>query len=68
METMVIQYGSEALKIAPGQGKRPMSLLMDVVADEAAYPTLYGGQRRTIPANVTVHELWKSECRRYDRR
>jgi len=29
METMVIQYGSEALKIAPGQGKRPMSLLMD---------------------------------------
>jgi len=68
METMVIQYGSEALKIAPGQWKRPMSLLMDVVADEAAYPTLYGGQRRTIPSNVTVHELWKSKCRRYDRR
>jgi len=68
METMVIQYGSEALKVAPGQGKKPMSLLMDVAADEAAYPTIYAGQRRPIPVNVSVHEIWKSECRRYDRR
>jgi len=55
METMVIQYGSEAIKVTPGQGKKPMSLLMDTVADEAAYPTIYAGQRRSIPANVTVH-------------
>jgi len=68
METMIMQYGSDAIKTAPGQGRRPMSLLMDIVADEAAYPTIYGGQRRRIPANVTVHEIWKSECRRYDRR
>jgi len=68
METMIVQYGSDAIKVAPGQGKQPMSLLMDIVADEAAYPTIYGGQRRSVPANVTVHEIWKSECRRYDRR
>jgi len=68
METMVVQYGSDAIKVAPGQGRRPMSLLMDIVADEAAYPTIYGGQKRSIPVNVTVHEIWKSECRRYDRR
>jgi len=68
METMIVQYGSDAIKVAPGQGRRPMSLLMDIVADEAAYPTIYGGQKRSIPANVSVHEIWKSECRRYDRR
>jgi len=68
METMIMQYGSDAIKIAPGQGKQPMSLLMDIVADEASYPTIYGGQRRSIPPNVTFHEIWKSECRRYDRR
>jgi len=48
METIIMQYGSDAIKIAPGQGRRPMSLSRDVVADEAAYSTIYGGQRRTI--------------------
>jgi hypothetical protein len=67
-ETLIIQYNSEGIKIAPGQGKRPMSLLMDVNAEAAAYPTIYGGNTRFLPKNVSIMELWKSETRRYDRR
>jgi hypothetical protein len=67
-ETLIIQYNSEGIKIAPGQGKRPMSLLMDVNAEAAAYPTIYGGNTRFLPKNMSIMELWKSETRRYDRR
>jgi hypothetical protein len=32
-DTLVIQYNFEGIKIAPGQGKRPLSLLMDINAE-----------------------------------
>jgi hypothetical protein len=67
-ETMVIQYDAEGLKIAPGQGKQPLSLLMDTNAEAAAYPCIFGGYKRNLPANVSPIDLWKSETRRYDRR
>jgi hypothetical protein len=67
-ETLIIQYSSEGIKIAPGQGKRPMSLLVDLNAEAAAYPTIYAGNRRFLPTNMTPMDLWKSETRRYDRR
>jgi hypothetical protein len=67
-ETLIMQYSCEGIKIAPGQGKRPMSLLMDLNAEAAAYPTIYGGNPRFLPSNMTPMDLWKSETRRYDRR
>jgi hypothetical protein len=67
-ETLIIQYSSEGIKIAPGQGKRPMSLLVDLNAEAAAYPTIYAGNHRFLPTNMTPMDLWKSETRRYDRR
>jgi hypothetical protein len=67
-ETLIIKYNSEGIKIAPGQGKRPMSLLMDLNAEAASYPTIYGGNARYLPSNMTPVDLWKSETRRYDRR
>jgi hypothetical protein len=68
METLIIQYNFEGIKIAPGQGKRPLSLLMDLNAESAAYPTIYGGNPRFLPKNMSPMDLWKSETRRYDRR
>jgi hypothetical protein len=67
-ETLIMQYNFEGIKIAPGQGKRPMSLLMDINAEAAAYPTIYGGNKRFLPKEMSPMDLWKSETRRYDRR
>jgi hypothetical protein len=67
-ESLIIQYSSEEIQIAPGQVKRPMSLIMDLNAEAAAYPTIYGGHARFLPSNMTPMDLWKSETRRYDRR
>lgn len=67
-ETLIIQYNFEGIKIAPGQGKRPLSLLMDLNAEAASYPTIYGGNKRFLPKNMSPMDLWKSETRRYDRR
>jgi hypothetical protein len=67
-ETLIMQYSCEGIKIAPGQGKRPLSLLMDLNAEAAAYPSIYGGNPRFLPSNMTPLDLWKSETRRYDRR
>jgi hypothetical protein len=67
-ETLIMQYNCEGIKIAPGQGKRPLSLLMDINAEAAAYPRIYGGYARFLPKNMSPMDLWKSETRRYDRR
>jgi hypothetical protein len=67
-ETLIIQYNFEGIKIAPGQGKRPMSLVMDINAEAAAYPTIYGGNKRFLPKDMSPVDLWKSETRRFDRR
>ena len=37
-----------AIQFAPGENKRPISLLMDEDLEELAFPTIYCGHRRTL--------------------
>ena len=58
------------VKIAPGEGNVPMSILIDQHAEILSFPSIYGGQPRTIPEDVrlTMGDIAKSEARRHDQR
>lgn len=58
------------LCLAPGQNKRPLSILMDNNAEELSFPDIYLGQPRTFKSDVKVSwfMMATSEIRRRDRR
>ncbi|XP_054152817.1 repetitive organellar protein-like [Oppia nitens] len=56
---------------APGEGKKPLNVLIDVNAASLAYPKLFAGNERPLVTKTmrfTVTDFAKSELRRYDRR
>ncbi|XP_070175663.1 uncharacterized protein [Littorina saxatilis] len=58
----------EAIRFAPGEGQRPLSVVLDADCEELSFPTIYAGHRRGQPESVSYAEIAKSEARRYDRR
>lgn len=62
------------LRIAPGEGKRPLSLFTDEFAEEMSFPTIYAGTKRQVitttkgQRKITYTDIAKSEIMRYDRR
>jgi hypothetical protein len=58
------------IKFAPGENNRPISILMDLKADELTFPKIYCGKKRKLKANVklTYAKIAKSELRMFDRR
>ncbi|KAK3921579.1 ATP-dependent DNA helicase pfh1 [Frankliniella fusca] len=56
------------IKIAPGEGKNPISLLRDEDVDILTYPTIYAGKSRQFKFPLKDAELRKFELKSYDRR
>ncbi|XP_075526543.1 uncharacterized protein LOC142558274 [Dermacentor variabilis] len=58
------------LVIAPGEGKKPLSILYDEHAEELSFPQIYLGEPRRVDASAkpTVFTHAMSEIRRSDRR
>jgi hypothetical protein len=57
------------LEIAPGQNKKPLSIIYDEHAEELSFPSIYLGQARTFKTNikVTPFMMATSEICRTDR-
>ncbi|KAI8115970.1 hypothetical protein CVS40_11887 [Lucilia cuprina] len=53
------------IAIAPGEGQRPLDLILDKDSEELSFPSIYCGVKRTSTA--TIGKVIKSEARRYDR-
>ncbi|CEP08567.1 hypothetical protein [Parasitella parasitica] len=58
----------EALRMAPGEGRAPISILVDRASDFLAFPKIFMGQRLRIPDTITYTSLCKSLARSFDRR
>ncbi|KAK3931810.1 putative GPI-anchored adhesin-like protein PGA18, partial [Frankliniella fusca] len=56
------------LKIAPGEGKVPISLLQDEDVDILTYPSIYCGKARHFQQKLTDSQLRKFEIKSSDRR
>ncbi|XP_070499840.1 uncharacterized protein [Chironomus tepperi] len=63
---------SDAIRIAPGEGKNPIPMFMDKYCEELAFPTIWCGQQRALPPEgrkaLSNIDYVNSEIRRYDRR
>jgi len=58
-----------AIKYAPGEGQKPISLLKDVHAEVLSFPTIYCGQPRELKRqDITKTDIAKSDARNKDRR
>ena len=57
-----------AIKFAPGENKRPISLLMDNDLEELATFTIHCGKRRILKTKISLVQKSKSEARMFDRR
>lgn len=71
--TLLIDFdrldANEAIRYAPGEGQRPISLLLDTHAEELSFPTIYCGQIRHFKnKTITRTDIAKSEARNKDRR
>ncbi|OXA55077.1 ATP-dependent DNA helicase PIF1 [Folsomia candida] len=66
----LMQEEQMIMAVAPGEGMRPLSLLMDLDAEELSFPTIYCGIKRKLnpDANLSYTDIAKSELRRYDPR
>ena len=58
----------EGLIFAPGEGVKPESILHDQLAEELSFPTIFCGQKRYFPINLSITDITKSYLRRVDRR
>jgi len=56
------------IKLAPGEGKTPMSLTRDPDLNVLAFPSVYGGKPRKFKIPLTPVQLAKSEVRSENRR
>lgn len=61
---------NQIVKIAPGEGRQPLSLLKDLHAEVLSFPSIYGGAERRFKEviKVTYTDIAKSEARNHDRR
>ncbi|KAK3929634.1 Secretory phospholipase A2 receptor, partial [Frankliniella fusca] len=56
------------IKMAPGEGKVPISFLKDEDVDVLTYPTIYGGKPRQFKYSLKDAEMRKFELKSFDRR
>ncbi|KAM8702289.1 hypothetical protein ACLKA7_007631 [Drosophila subpalustris] len=62
----VHNVGIPRIAIAPGEGQRPLDVILDVDAEELAFPSIYAGIKRQSSETFTT--IVRSELRNVDRR
>nr|KAG5686477.1 hypothetical protein BaRGS_030059 [Batillaria attramentaria] len=67
-DTLLDNNDDTAIRFAPGEGQKPLPVLMDEDCEELSFPSIYVGVKRTTPRHVSYGDIAKSEARRYDRR
>lgn len=56
----------QRIVMAPGEGHRPLDMIIDSDSEELAFVTIYCGQKRSCTESYS--KIIRSELRRYDRR
>lgn len=59
---------SLGIKMNPGEGNAPLSLLMDDDLDILSFPSIYGGEQRNFKVKYSPVDIAKAEARSHDRR
>lgn len=67
-ETLLDKEQDVTITIAPGEGKKPISLINDENLEELAFIKIHGGEKRNFSVKLSHSDIIKSEITRFDRR
>lgn len=66
-ETLLNNVAIDSITLAPGEGKIPLSIILDEYAEELAFCSIHLGQKRKLKVNLTYKQIVKSALRHYKR-
>ena len=64
LDTLLVSNENILLKLAPGEGRKPLSLAKDEFIEELAYPCVFAGVTRDLPEDLTILKKAKSDVLR----
>ena len=64
LDTLLLPTENILLKLAPGEGSKPLILTLDKYVEELAYPCVFGGEKRHIPEDISLAKRAKSDIMR----
>ena len=64
LDTLLISNEDVLLKLAPGEGRKPLHLSRDEFVEELAYPCVFAGVTRDLPEDLSVLKKAKSDILR----
>lgn len=67
-ESILISDNDITIRLAPGEGRIPISILKDKDSDFLSFPKVYYGQKLEGSESISYSSLTKSVARRFDRR
>ena len=64
LDTMLFSNENLLMKLAPGEGRKPLYLTQDKFVEELAYPCVFAGLNRDLPEDLSILKKSKSDILR----
>ena len=64
LDTLLLSNENILLKLAPGEGRKPLNLVKDEFIEELAYPCVFAGVTRDLPEDLSILKKSKSDVLR----
>lgn len=62
------QLKDQYVSVAPGEGNRPLGIILDRHFEEYAFPCMYGGEKLPTSRSISSNMLCRFQLRNHDRR
>ena len=64
LDTLLLSNENLLMKLAPGEGRKPLYLTQDMFVGELAYPCVFAGLNRDLPEDLSILKKSKSDILR----
>ena len=64
LDTLLLSNQNLLMKLAPGEGRKPLYLTTDRFMEELAYPCVFAGHCRDLPEDLSILKKSKSDILR----
>ena len=64
LDTLLLFNENLLMKLAPGEGRKPLYLTTDMFIEELAYPCMFAGIKRDLPEGLSILKKSKSDILR----
>ena len=61
LDTLLLSNENLLMKLAPGEGRKPLYFSQDKFIEELAYPCVFAGLKRDLPEDLSILKKSKSD-------